>query len=133
MTAKTIEELQVYQKSLTAADAILAMLQRDTFRDDFDLRRQLSKGARRIPSDIAEGFEQKTDSHFAHYLYIARGAARELCAQLTVAQRRSLISESEREGIEKRYDEIARMLTGLIKYLERSDRKNRFRPIGADD
>jgi four helix bundle protein len=128
MTAKTVEELQVYQRSLAAADAILAMLQFDAFHDDFDLRRQLSKGARRIPSDIAEGFEQKTDSHFAHYLYIARGAARELCTQLAIAQRRKLISDSEREGIEKRYDEIAKMLTGLIKYLERSDRRNRFKP-----
>jgi len=100
MTANTIEELQVYQRSLTATDAILAMLQRDTFHDDFDLLRQLSMGARRIPSDIAEGFEQKTDSPFAHYLYIARGAARELCAQLTVAQRRNLISESERGGLQ---------------------------------
>jgi len=31
----------------------------------------------RVPALIAEGFEQKTDRHFAHYLYLARGSAKE--------------------------------------------------------
>ena len=121
MSVKSVEELQVYQKSLDAGDALFAIVQRGTFRSDLDMERQLMKGARRIPSDISEGFEQKTDVHFAHYLYIARGAAREICSQMAVARRRGLVSDSQRFDIVGRYDEIARMLTGLIKYLEDSD------------
>jgi len=128
MSAKTVEELEVYQKSLDAGDAIFAIVQRVAFRADVDMQRQLSKGARRVPSDISEGFEQKTDAHFAHYLYIARGAARELCTQALVAHRRNFITKDECADVRRRYDEIARMLTGLIKYLERSDRNNRFHP-----
>jgi four helix bundle protein len=117
---KRAEELHVYQKALTAADAVFATIQRGRFRGDLDLERQLNKGSRRVPSDIAEGFEQRTNRHFAHFLYIARGAARELCTQMNLAARRSLITESERADLWGRYDEIAKMLTGLIRYLEKS-------------
>jgi four helix bundle protein len=119
---KKSEELQVYQKALAAADAVFAVIQDGRFRDDLDLQWQLNKGSRRIPSDIAEGFEQRTNRHFAHFLYIARGASRELCTQINLSARRHFITESERNDLWHRYDEIARMLTGLIRYLEDSRR-----------
>jgi four helix bundle protein len=114
------EDLEVYQKALAAADAVFATTRGGRFRDDLDLQRQLNKGSRRVPSDIAEGFEQSTNRHFVHFLYIARGAARELCTQINISARRHFITESERTDLWKRYDEIARMLSGLIRYLENS-------------
>jgi four helix bundle protein len=119
--AKTVDDLMVYAKALDAAVAVFAIIQSGRFHDDHDLHWQLNKGSRRVPSDIAEGFEQKTDRRFAHYLYIARGAAREICTQVRIAERRHLVTETERTDIWNRYDEIARMLTGLIRYLEDSD------------
>jgi len=38
----------------------------------------------RVPALIAEGFEQKSDRHFAHYLYLARGSMKETKAHLIV-------------------------------------------------
>jgi four helix bundle protein len=123
--AYCVEELLVYQKSQSAADAISAVTNRLEFGRDPELRRQLRGASGRIPSHIAEGFGQKTDRHFAHYLYIARGTAKEIRAHLAVAKGRSYITEAERLMHWETYDEIARMLTGLIRHLERDDRKNR--------
>jgi four helix bundle protein len=60
------------------------------------------------------------EAHFAHYLYIARGASQEICTQLVVAHRRNFITVDECAELKRRYDEIAKMLTGLIRYLEDS-------------
>jgi four helix bundle protein len=63
--AKTVDELQVYQKAMAAAGEILALLDRPAFQRDLQLRSQLNAASIRVPSDISEGFEQKTDGHFA--------------------------------------------------------------------
>ena len=123
--AYCVEDLQVYQKALLAAAAISAMTDRREFRADPELRRQLRNASARIPSHIAEGFGQKTDRHFAHYLYIARGTTKEVRAHLAVASGRRFITESERQAHWDRYDEIAKMLTGLIRHLEREGRTDR--------
>lgn len=96
------------------------MLGRDT-----DLSRQLNRASVRVVSNIAEGFEQKTDRHFARYLYDARGSAAEIRVQLRVAVSRGYLLESDRAAMAARYEEIGRMLSGLITYLEGCDRERR--------
>jgi four helix bundle protein len=66
-----------------------------------------------------------TDRHFAQYLYRAKGSSREIRSQLLVARQRRHVTESERVAISEKYEEIAKMLTGLIRHLEAEDRKHR--------
>ena len=103
-----------------------AIIQRPAFRYDHELRGQLGASSSRVPSHIAEGVEQKTDRHFAHYLYIARGSAKETKTHFRIAQGRRYVSSEECLEMCKRYDEIGRMLTGLIQHLEHEDRKRRW-------
>jgi four helix bundle protein len=123
--ARCVDELLVFQKAVEAADAISAITQRPGPSKDFELRDQLRAASARVPSHVAEGFGQKTDRHFAHYLYIARGTTQEIRAHLRVALGRQHIAEGEWKDLCQRYDEIARMLTGLIRHLELEDRKQR--------
>ena len=74
---------------------------------------------------MAEGFSQKTDRHFAQYLYTARGSSSETRTQLRIALTRSHVTPADVERISRRYNEIEKMLTGLIKHLNRDDRKQR--------
>ena len=87
----------------------------------------MNRASVRIVSDIAEGFETKTDRRFARYLYDARGGAAEIRAQLSIALSRGHIAEADRASVSGRYDEIGRMLSGLITCLDREDRKARQR------
>jgi four helix bundle protein len=125
---RQLEELLVYQRAMTAADAVSAIIARPSFTKDVKLREQLSASSSRVPALIAEGFEQKTDRHFAHYLYIARGSAKETKTHLTIAAGRVHLSKAERDDLCGLYDEIARMSTGLIHYLERENRHHRWLP-----
>jgi len=123
--AKSLEELQVYQKALAAAAEISAIIQRQSFNRDPRLRDQLGSSSERVASLIAEGFEQSTDRHFAQYCYRSRGSCRETRTQLIIACQRRHVVESERLRIDPLYEEIAKMLTGLIAHLEAEDRKHR--------
>jgi four helix bundle protein len=123
--AKSLEELQVYQKALEASAEVSAILKRDSFKRDPRLRDQLGSSSERVASLISEGFEQSTDRFFAQYLYRSRGSSRETRTQLIVAVDRRHIDETERIRISAQFEEIAKMLTGLIRHLETEDRKHR--------
>jgi four helix bundle protein len=125
MNATCVEELLVYQKALEASAHIASLLEREAFNRHLRLREQLDSASERVVSAISEGFEMSTDKHFAQYCYRARGSSREIRTQLVVARQRRLLSDEERLLISKKYEEIGKMLTGLIKHLEGEDRKHR--------
>jgi four helix bundle protein len=123
--AKNVDELQVYQKALAAAVDISAIIQRPSFNRDMRLREQLGSSSERVASLMAEGSEQSTDRHFAEYCYRSKGSARETRTQLIVAVQRTHITETERIPLDWKYEEIGKMLSGLIDHLEASDWKHR--------
>jgi four helix bundle protein len=76
-------------------------------------------------ANIAEGFGQQTDRQFVRYLFIARGSAHEMRALMTMARDRDYVGTTDLTELTEKYEEIARMLTGLIRYLKASDRRER--------
>jgi four helix bundle protein len=125
MHAKCVEELLVYQKALAASHAASAILTRPCFDKDRRLRDQISSSSERTVSVIPEGFSQSTDRHFASYLYRSRGSSSEIRTQFKVAVKRGYITQAEAKDLSDMYEEIAKMLTGLIAHLKREDRKDR--------
>jgi four helix bundle protein len=123
--AKRLEELLVYQKALVASAAISAILDRDSFKRDHRLREQLGSSSASVASLIAEGFEQSTDRYFAEYLYRSRGSGRETRTQLVIARDRRHVTEAERLKLAEMFEEVARMATGLIRHLEKENRRRR--------
>jgi four helix bundle protein len=104
MIIRAVEDLLVYQKALAAAHAISALIERPAFRR-----------------------EEKTDRHFAHFLSIARGSSRETLTHLQVALGRRYVTATEIETLVDEYNQICRMLTGLIQHLEFENRPHRWR------
>jgi four helix bundle protein len=125
MRATCVEELLVYQKALAASDEVSALLKRPSFAKNARLREDLGASSERVASLQSEGFGQKTDRHFASYLYNARGSSKETRTHLHVACKRDHITKKERDDLCARYNEIEKMLTGLIKHLNREDRRLR--------
>jgi four helix bundle protein len=125
MGVKRVEELQVWQRAKTFADEVSALLATEPFQRDRPLREQLNDSSTSPVSNIAEGFGQQSDRAFARYLYTARGSNSEAKTQLAVALGRGYLSREECTRLAEMSDEIGRMLTGLIAYLHRVDRKRR--------
>ena len=107
------------------ARAINEILDRPGLLSDRNLRDQLRRASDSIVSNIAEGFAQPTDRSFANYLFKSKGSTAEARTQLRLAWNRDYITEQEYHARNNIGDELAAMLTGLIKYLIKSDRRDR--------
>ena len=92
---------------------------------DYKLREQLADSSDAVPSLIADGFPQSTDRYFAQFLYRAKGESSETRTHLRVSMGRDYITEQELLDLCDRYNEIEKMLTGLIRHLERENRRHR--------
>ena len=126
MKAKKLEDLLVYQKALQGVAEVSALLERPAFGRNFELKDQLSGSSEGIPGHIAEGYGQLTDRHFARYLGIARGSAKETCGHLAVAHAKNCISREELIHVAGLYEDLAVMLTSFIAYLRRSNYNDRW-------
>ena len=125
MQVNSVEQLHVWQASRRFVTALSVIARRGGLSSDRGLREQIDTCADSILSNIAEGFEQGTDRGFARYLCIARGSCSEARAHVSVAQMRGYLTSDTADELRKDGAEILRMLTGLINYLLRSDRKFR--------
>lgn len=81
-TIQKFEDLICWQKSRLLTKEIYKAL-KDC--KDFGFKDQIQRAAVSIMSNIAEGFERGTQQEFVNYLYIAKGSAGEVRAQLYVA------------------------------------------------
>ena len=125
MHATCVEDLFVYQRAKAFLKVIFELTR--AFRSDFWLADQLNESAESIMSNVAEGFRQPTDRAFARYLGISSGSAEESRTHLLAAELRGHVGRSRCAELVTEAREIADMLGGLIKYLHRCDRKDRYR------
>jgi four helix bundle protein len=125
MRVDSVEQLEVWQRAWRFVEAVSAMTRQGALSRDLRLRDQIGACADSLLSNLSEGFEQGTDRGFARYLYIARGSCAEVRAHLAVAQLRGHVIAATADGLREDAAQIVRMLTGLIDYLLRSDRKRR--------
>src|SRR5690606_771060 len=88
---------------------------------DIDLQRQLRRATVSISSNIAEGFERNTDKEFIHFLFMAKGSAGEVRSQLYIALDLKFISEVQFNEMNESVTEISKLISGLIKYLQKSN------------
>lgn len=125
--AKKLEELPVYTKALEFCGAIYEILERPALRRDCGLRNQITSATDSITANMHEGFEQGTDRSFASYLFISKGSLGEVLGRLRTAHTRRYITDGELQERLRLGDELGKMLGGFIRYLHRSDFKDRGR------
>ena len=112
------EKLQVYQKTITFADAVCTIT-RELPRGYFFLGDQLSRASLSIAANIAEGNGRFTKADRRNFFGISRGSAQECVPLLELAARQGVIKTERHEQLKADLEEIARMLSGLINGLEK--------------
>ncbi len=90
----------------------------DLFSKDFGLRDQIRRASISISSNIAEGFERQTTKEFIRFLYIAKASAGEVRSQLYLAFDINYISKSEFKELKLKINEVSKLISGLLKYLQ---------------
>lgn len=114
------EKLEVYQKAVDFADQIAALTEGFPRGYGF-LVDQLNRAALSIATNLAEGNGRFTKPDRRHFFTIARGSVQECIPLLEVARRRGLIQESTALALREQLETIARMISGLIKGLDKRE------------
>jgi four helix bundle protein len=118
--AFSFEKLLVYQKAVDFADQVFTRTERFNPGYGF-LVAQLNRAALSISANVAEGNGRFTKADRRNFFGIARGSVQECVPLLELAFRRRLLTSEEHLSHKDRLGEIARMLSSLIKGLERRE------------
>ncbi len=113
MGYQSFRELKVWQETKGLAVTIYRLTSTGSLARDSGLKNQLQRSAVSIPSNIAEGYERKSNPEFIRYLLIAKGSLSELITQLEIAREVGLIEEPSFLPIEDKCNKVSAMLTRL--------------------
>ncbi|MDK9706372.1 four helix bundle protein [Trichloromonas acetexigens] len=117
------EDIEAWQKARELTKAIYAMSNDGQFARDFGLRDQIRRASVSIMSNIAEGFGRGGNKEFIQFLSTAKGSASEVQAQLYVALDAGYINQDQFQKLYSETEATARMIAGLLRYLQNSDFK----------
>jgi four helix bundle protein len=126
MTAITrFEDIEAWKVSRQLTNLIYAHSNQPGFNRDFGLRDQIRRASVSVMSNIAEGFESRTDVQFISFLGMARASAGEVRAQLYIALDQKYITEEQFNETFSLAQTCARQIASFIKYLESNPRPRR--------
>lgn len=119
MPIKSYEDLIVWQKAMDLVEATYRASLRLPLSERFELRSQIRRSADSIPANIAEGHGRSTTGDYVRHLLIARGSLMELETHLSIAVRLGFLPPDDVKPLRDGSQEIGRMLSGLIRALQR--------------
>ena len=112
-------KLEVYKKAYQLAlDVHKQTLSFPKF-EQFELGSQLRRSSKSIVANIAEGMgKQESKADVRHFLKVALGSTDESRVWIEFARDLGYWDTEEHDGFEDRFQEIGRMLQGVIKRYE---------------
>ncbi len=122
-TIKRFEDIEAWKKAREFSKEIWSATQKGTFAKDYKLRDQINDSSGSVMHNIAEGFGRGGRLEFINFLTIAKGSNDEARSQLYAAFNRQHIDEEAFQKLYGMSDEIGRMLSGLVSYLNQSEVK----------
>lgn len=123
MKIERFEDVKAWQEARALVNIIYdATKSNRNFTGDHKFREQIQGAAVSIMSNIAEGFSRRTTKEFVQFLFIAKGSVAEVQSQLYVALDQTYISEDKFDELYAKSDEVARLISGFIRYLLNKDK-----------
>lgn len=119
MTAKSFEELVIWQKAIEIGEVIYHLADEDPLNKDYKSRDQLIGAAISISNNIAEGFEYNNKVQFRKFLFYAKGSAGELRSQLALLVKVGRVKKDKYEILHQELIQLSAQIKSLINYLSK--------------
>ena len=133
MTAITrFEDIQAWLTARQLTNMIYELSNQTGFNRDFGLRDQIRRASVSVMSNVAEGFESRTDIQFINFLGMARASAGEVRAQLYIASDQKYITVEQFKEAYALAEKCSRQIAKFISYLEANPRQRRISDEGMD-
>ena len=126
------EEIESWKMARQLTNMVYELGNQAGFNRDFGLRDQIRRASVSVMSNIAEGFESRTDIQFINYLGMAKASAGEVRAQLYVALDQKYITDEQFKEVFSLAQTSARQIAKFMFYLESNPRKRRISDNDAD-
>ncbi len=117
-TIKRFEDIEAWQTARELTKSVYELTNHGEFVRDSALSNQMQRASVSIMSNIAEGFESRTNTLFKDYLGRAKASAGELRAQMYVAKDIDYINQDEFSRLFEMCDKCSRQITRFIDYLQ---------------
>ena len=115
---KDFKELKVWHKAYDLALAIYESSRSFPREEMYGLTSQLRRAAVSVDANIAEGCGRRSDGELVRFLQIARGSASEIEHHQLLARDLKFLEATTHQEIEKRLQEVQRMLTSLVSSIQ---------------
>lgn len=111
------KDLEVWKKAHQMVLEVYKMTKKYPVVERFRLVDQLCRASASIPTNIAEGKGRNSLKEYIQFLSFAKGSLEETKYLLLLSKDLGYIDEKRYEGFVQNYDQVGKMLTGLIKSL----------------
>ncbi len=115
-------DLLVWQDAMALVERCYRASGRFPASERFGLTSQMRRAAVSIPANIAEGQGRRTRGEFLNQLSVAHGSLREVETYIQLAERLGMLESAVAQGILEHSARVGRLLNGLMRSLERTDR-----------
>jgi four helix bundle protein len=109
------QNLKVWQKSVELVAKLDFVLDNLPKKEQFSLGEQMRKAGLSISCNIAEGFGRNSKKEARYFYNAAKGSVYETVSLLEVMKNKEYLSVADHERIYEHCEEIAKMLSGLMK------------------
>jgi four helix bundle protein len=119
-TIQKFEDLEIWKLARILSNKIYPLTFISPISDDYRLKDQLRGSCGSIMDNIAEGFERGSKFEFINSLTISKGEIGELKSQLYRSLNNKYISPPLFEELYSLADQLTKMITSFITYLNRT-------------
>jgi four helix bundle protein len=120
-TINRFEDIEAWQTSRLLTKSVYELTAAGGFSRDFGLKDQMRRASVSILSNIAEGFESRTEILFLEFLGRAKGSAGELRAQFYVAHDAGYVSADQLKSLHDLCAKCSAQISRFMDYLKRSN------------
>lgn len=97
------------------------------------MKNQIQRASVSVMSNIAEGFESRTQAQFLEYLGHAKASAGEVRCQLYIAVDLKYLSQMQFDQVFELADKSSRQIARFLNYLETHPQSRRVREEGSEN
>jgi four helix bundle protein len=131
-TIERFEDVEAWQTAHELTRWVYVASNNGAFARDYGLRDQMRRASVSIMSNIAEGFESRTQVLFIDFLGRAKGSAGELRAQAYVALDADYISQAQFEELVSLVEKCSRQIKRFMDYLYTQSDSHKLREDRAE-
>jgi four helix bundle protein len=131
-TISRFEDIEAWKTARELTRMIYALTDQGNFAKDFGLKNQIQRASVSIMSNIAEGFESRTQAQFLEYLGHSKASAGEVRCQLYISIDLKYLTQEQFKQAFDLADKSSRQIARFMDYLESHPQSRRTREEGSE-